>query len=157
MISVTQIHSGTAYNVIPETAELSGTIRYFQDNVRDLVVERIEALCAGIGRAYGADITFTARNVFNVLENDAALSDEYLGAAADILGADSVAVSTRPVTGSEDFADMLREIPGAYCVLGHEGTVAVHNPGFTLGKEFLTQGAALLAGIAERRLPLSAS
>ena len=154
VLSVTQIHAGTAYNVVPETATLAGTIRYFKDEVRDLAEERIAALCKGAEAAYGVEIDFDCRNIFDVLVNDADLSDAYLEAAADIVGPDKVSETTTPFTGSEDFADMLKVVPGAYCSLGHTGTKALHNPGFVLGKEILPTGAALMARVIERRLPL---
>lgn len=154
VISVTQIHAGSAYNVVPETATLAGTIRYFKDEVRDLAEDRMAAICKGAEAAYGVKIEFDSRNIFDVLVNDADLSDAYLGAAADVVGADKVGEITTPFTGSEDFADMLKVVPGAYCTVGHSGNVALHNPSFVLGKEILPTGAAIMARILERRLAL---
>lgn len=154
VISVTQIHAGSAYNVVPETATLAGTIRYFSDDVRDLAEERMAALCKGAEAAYGVAVSFESRNIFDVLVNDGDLGDAYLAAAADIVGPDKVRLGTTPFTGSEDFADMLKVVPGAYCTLGHSGNVAVHNPAFVLGQEILPTGAAIMARIVERRLPI---
>jgi hippurate hydrolase len=152
VISVTQIHAGAAYNVVPDTATLAGTIRYFRDDIRDLAETRMAALCRGLSEAHGVEITFDSRNIFDVLENDPALSDAYLEAAADVLGAGRVREGDRPLTGSEDFADMLKVVPGAYCMLGHSGDAPLHNPAFVLGTEALPLGASVLARIAERRL-----
>lgn len=154
VISVTQIHAGSAYNVVPETATLAGTIRYFEDEVRDLAEERMAALCKGAEAAYGVEIAFDSRNIFDVLVNEPDLSDAYLGAAADVVGAGKVGEIRTPFTGSEDFADMLKVVPGAYCTLGHSGSAALHNPAFVLGKEILPTGAAVMARILEHRLPL---
>lgn len=154
VVSVTQIHSGSAYNVVPGEARLSGTIRYFNDAMRDLTEERIAALCQGAAVAYGVEVEFDSRNIFDVLVNDADLSDAYMEAARDVLGAENVSEKTTPVTGSEDFADMLKVVPGAYCTLGHSGSTPLHNPGFVLGKEILPVGASVLARIVEKRLPL---
>jgi len=60
-----------------------------------------------------------------------------------------------PATGSEDFADMLRLVPGAYCRVGHTGTKGLHNPAFVLGTELLPIGASIMARIVEKRLPLA--
>jgi len=155
VLSVTRIHAGSAYNVVPETAVLSGTIRYFDVTVCELAETRMKDICAGLALAYGVEIAVDLRNVFDVLVNDSDLSDAYLQAGADILGADNVAITTSPATGSEDFADMLKVVPGAYCTLGHTGEAALHNPAFVLGTEILPRGASVMARIVERRLPLS--
>ena len=152
VVSVTQIHAGSAYNVVPDTATLAGTIRYFKDDVCALAEGRMKELCDGLAVAYGVEITLETRNIFNVLENDADLSDAYLEAAGDVVGADNVIERKEPVTGSEDFADMLRAVPGAYCTLGHLGKVPVHNPGYVLDPGILPVGASILARIVERRL-----
>ncbi|TNF59605.1 MAG: amidohydrolase [Rhodobacteraceae bacterium] len=152
VVSVTQIHSGSAYNVVPDTASLAGTIRYFKDEVCALAERRMQELCDGVAMAYGVQITLHLRNIFNVLQNDADLSDAYMEAAGDIVGEENVTLRTEPVTGSEDFADMLRVVPGAYCTLGHLGTVPVHNPGYVLDPGILPVGASILARIVERRL-----
>ncbi|MFC3615357.1 M20 aminoacylase family protein [Lutimaribacter marinistellae] len=152
VVSVTQIHSGSAYNVVPDTATLAGTIRYFKDDVCALAEARMQALCDGIAAAFDVEIRLELRNIFNVLKNDADLSDAYMEAASDIVGEDNVIERAEPVTGSEDFADMLRVVPGAYCTLGHLGTVPVHNPGYVLDPGILPVGASILARIVERRL-----
>jgi hippurate hydrolase len=157
VVSVTQIHSGSAYNVVPDTATLAGTIRYFKDEVCALAEERMQELCDGIAAGFGVQVKLELRNIFNVLKNDADLSDAYMEAAGDIVGADNVIERTEPVTGSEDFADMLRVVPGAYCTLGHLGKVPVHNPGYVLDPGILPVGASILARIVERRLAPAAA
>ena len=154
VLSVTQLHAGSAYNIVPETATLAGTIRYFRDEVYELAAQRMQALCDGAALAHGVEIKLDLRNVFDVLINDAELSDAYLAAAADIVGEENVFDGDAPTTGSEDFADMLRLVPGAYCSLGHSGTLPLHNPGFVLGEEILPVGASVMARIVERRLSL---
>ena len=156
VISVTQIHAGSAYNVVPDTATLAGTIRYFKDEVYETAAERMTALCDGFAKAYGVEISIDLRNIFDVLVNDADLSDAYLEAAADIVGTENVSDGIEPATGSEDFADMLKAVPGAYIVVGHSGTVPLHNPGFFLDPEVLPVGASVMARVLERRLPLAA-
>jgi amidohydrolase len=135
VLSVTQLHSGVAYNVVPEVATLAGTIRYFKDEIYTLAAGRMQALC-------------------DVLINDNDLSDAYLEAAAEIVGPDNIFSKDEPATGSEDFADMLKIVPGAYCVVGHAGTVPLHNPSFTLDPDILPVGASIMARMVEKRLPL---
>lgn len=154
VLSVTQLHAGAAYNVIPEVATLAGTIRYFKDEVYTLAADRMQAICDGFALAHDVQMTLDLRNVFDVLINDEALSDAYMDAAADIVGADNIFSKAEPATGSEDFADMLKVVPGAYCVVGHAGTVPLHNPSFILDPDILPIGASVMARVVEKRLPL---
>ena len=156
VLSVTQIHAGSAYNVVPETATLAGTIRFFRPEVRDLMQARMRAICEGAAQAFDLRITCDFREIFDVLVNDADLSDAWTQAAADVLGADNVRDDSQPFTGSEDFADMLQQVPGAYGNVGHAGTVPLHNPGFVLDEGILPVGASIYARLIERRLPVAA-
>ena len=152
VLSVTQLHAGSAYNIVPDTATLAGTIRYFKDEVIELAETRMRELCAGFAVAYGVEIRVDLRNIFDVLMNDHALSDAYLEAATDIVGAENISSTDQPATGSEDFADMLKVVPGAYCRVGHTGTTGLHNPSFFLDPEILPVGTSIMARIAERRM-----
>lgn len=154
VLSVTQIHAGSAYNVVPETATLAGTIRYFEQEVYETTTQRLQALCDGFATAFDVDVALELRPLFNVLKNDPNLSQAYLEAASDIVGSENVSTQVAPDTASEDFADMLQVVPGAYCRVGHSGTMPLHNPQFTLGKEILPVGASIMARLVETRLPL---
>ena len=154
VLSVTQIHAGSAYNVVPETATLAGTIRYFEQEVYETATQRLQALCDGFAAAFDVDVALELRPLFNVLKNDPNLSQAYLEAASDIVGPENVSTQVAPDTASEDFADMLQVVPGAYCRVGHSGTMPLHNPQFTLGKEILPVGASIMARLVETRLPL---
>ncbi|ARC89791.1 M20 aminoacylase family protein [Rhodovulum sp. MB263] len=152
VISVTTFNAGSAYNVVPDTAVITGTIRYFHDEVAEMAHERIRALCAGLGAAYGVEIGVELRNVFDVLMNDPDLSDAYVAAAADVVGAGMATLTDDQMTGSEDFADMLKVVPGAYCRVGHAGSVPLHNPAFVLDDAILPVGASVYARIVETRM-----
>jgi len=154
VLSVTQIHSGAAYNVVPDKAVISGTIRFFEDPVKELIHERVRQLCSGFAQSYGLEITVDLRDIFEVLVNDEACSKAYLEAAAEIVGEENVSETKELMTGSEDFADMLKAIPGAYCTIGHKGSVPLHNPAFIFDDDVLPIGASILARIVERRSPL---
>ena len=154
VLSVTQIHAGSAYNVVPETATLAGTIRYFEQEVYETTTQRLQALCDGFATAFDVDVALELRPLFNVLKNDPNLSQAYLEAASDIVGPENVSTQVAPDTASEDFADMLPVVPGDYCRVGHSGTMPLHNPQFTLGKEILPVGASIMARLVETRLPL---
>jgi amidohydrolase len=117
VLSVTQIHAGAAYNVVPDTAMLAGTIRYFKDEVIQLAETRMRELCAGFATAYGVQINCDVRNVFDVLMNDADLSDAYMEAAADIVGRENISGMDEPATGSEDYRRYAQSDP--WCLLPH--------------------------------------
>src|SRR5690606_10419864 len=121
LLSVTQAHTGPAYNVVPDSALFTETTYYRNDAVNDLMPERFRRLCAGFAQSYEVDVAVGLREVFEVLVNDADCSKAYLEAAAEIVGPENATEHDELITGSEDFADMLRAIPGAYCTLGHKG------------------------------------
>ncbi|MEM1298625.1 MAG: M20 aminoacylase family protein [Pseudomonadota bacterium] len=151
VLSVTQFHAGAAYNVIPSEATVSGTMRYFDPDVANMVRGRIRDLCSGLGAAYGVEIEFDNREIFDVLVNDATLSRVMLDVASEVVGTENTQVTPKVRTGSEDFADMLRVVPGAYCTVGHGGTVPLHNDGFILDETILPVGASIYARLIERR------
>jgi len=150
VLSITQIHAGEAYNVIPAEVHLAGTVRTFDDGVRALVGRRMREIAAGLAASFGAEITIDLRDIFTVLENAQEQSDAVREIATEVVGEDQVALGPQ-MMGSEDFADMLRAVPGAYFMLGAEAGPALHNPGFVFDESIIPIGASLLARIAERR------
>jgi hippurate hydrolase len=152
VLSITQIHSGSAYNVIPEEAALAGTIRYFDDEIGDMLHARLRKVAGGVAEAFGVEIRVDIRPTFSVLENSPAHSERLADAAREIVGDANVLTDPRPMMGSEDFADMLKLVPGSYCWVGHSGSIPLHNPGFILDDKILPIGASLLARVVENRL-----
>jgi hippurate hydrolase len=157
VLSITQIHAGSAYNVIPNEAKLAGTVRAFSDDIRNQIRDRMRTIAAGIAAAFQVEITVDIRDIFSVLINHEEHSAAVADVAREIVGNENVLTASRPKMGSEDFADMLLAVPGAYLWLGHEGSVPVHNPGFVLDDAILPVGASLFSRIIETRLPLAAA
>jgi hippurate hydrolase len=153
VLSITQIHAGSAYNVIPGEARLAGTVRAFSDDVRALIRERMRSLCAGMATAFEVEIKVDIRDIFSVLVNQEEHSQVVADVARTVVDPAKVLTRSKPKMGSEDFADMLHAVPGAYFWLGHDGSVPVHNPGYTLDDKILPVGASLFARIIETRLP----
>lgn len=151
VLSITQIHAGSAYNVIPEEAALAGTVRTFSPEIAKLIRERMREICAGMALSFGVQIDVDIRGIFDVLVNHPEQAVATAAVAAEIVGAGNVLTEPRPVMGSEDFADMLRVVPGAYAWVGHAGSVPVHNPAFVLDDGILPIGASLLARLVETR------
>ncbi|KPF62829.1 amidohydrolase [Bosea sp. AAP35] len=151
VLSITQIHAGSAYNVIPEEAVLAGTVRTFSPEIAKLIRERMREICAGMALTFGVQIDIDIRGIFDVLVNHPEQSVATAAVAAEIVGAGNVLTEPKPVMGSEDFADMLRVVPGAYAWVGHAGSVPVHNPAFMLDDGILPIGASLMARLVETR------
>jgi amidohydrolase len=150
VVSVTQFHAGSAYNVIPERAILRGTFRFFDDADGMLIDTRMREICAGFAMMHGAEIVVDIRNIFSVLSNDPQRVEDLIDAAREVVG--DKAQADAPLTmGSEDMADLLAVVPGAFFNLGHHGDVPLHNPGFIFDDTILPVGASLFARLVERR------
>lgn len=154
VLSITQIHAGSAYNVIPGEAKLAGTVRTFSEKVREQIRDRMRTIAAGVAAAFQVEIKVEIRDIFSVLINHEEQSSFVADVAREVVGSDNVLMASIPKMGSEDFADMLLAVPGAYFWLGHEGTVPLHNPGFILDDGILPVGASLFSRIIEARMPL---
>jgi amidohydrolase len=151
VVSITQVHAGSAYNVIPETAHLAGTMRTFDESMRKLAQDRVRELAAGIAAAFGATIEVEIRDIFSVLHNSPEQIAAAEEAAIEIVGKPNVETGAEPKMGSEYFADMLHKVPGAYVWVGTAETAALHNPNYRFDDDILPIGAALLARLVEKR------
>jgi hippurate hydrolase len=156
VVSVTQIHAGTAYNVIPESATLAGTVRTYLPEVQEMVIANMERIASQIAAAFGAEAEVVYRRGYPATINHAAQTDVAAAAAARVVGEAAVKRDLAPCMGAEDFSYMLQERPGTYLWLGGgtgPGTVAVHNPGYDFNDEILPIGASIWAQVVETVLP----
>jgi amidohydrolase len=156
VVSATAIRSGDAYNVIPQSAEIKGTVRAFTNKTMDLVEESMQRIAAGVASAFGATATVDFRKLFAPLVNNPAETAVFADVAAELVGAQNVERERDLIMASEDFSFMLEARPGAYINIGNGdtvGSVPVHNPGYNFNDEILPLGAAALAGIVEKKLP----
>lgn len=151
VISITQIHAGSAYNVIPESAMLGGTIRTFDKDVLALIRQRMDELGKGIGAAYGVSIDVTihpgAAAVINSADHAAAACD----IAEDIVGTQQVTRHAEPLMGSEDFGMYMDHVPGAFLWLGQGHGPNLHNPHYNFNDDAIPIGATLYARLVEMR------
>jgi hippurate hydrolase len=155
VLSVTQIHGGDAYNVIPETAVIRDTARAFEPRTMALIEANMRRLAAAIAGGFGAAAALDFRVIFPPLVNDAAEAAFIADAAAELVGPDNVNRDGNLVMASEDFSYMLNERPGAYIQIGNgegEGGCEVHNPGYDFNDAALPWGASLFARLAELKL-----
>ncbi|MBL8588431.1 MAG: amidohydrolase [Methylobacteriaceae bacterium] len=151
IVSITQIHAGSAYNVIPDAARLGGTIRTFDDGVRALVAARMTHLAEAVAAGFGAEARVTIDPRFSVLVNSETQALAAMDIARDVVGPELAQFDSEPQSGSEDFADMLKAIPGAYLLLGQGEGPNLHNPKFDFNDDIAPIGASLLARIVETR------
>ncbi|MEO1687076.1 MAG: M20 aminoacylase family protein [Pseudomonadota bacterium] len=152
VLSVTQFHAGAAYNVVPSEAVVAGTCRFFTDEARQRMRERMTTIAKGIAEAWEIEIDVAFRDIFTVLENDADLTEKVAEIAREVTGDANVLIQKDAVTGSEDFADMLKAVPGAYFTVGHKGEVPLHNPGFVFDDDSIPLAASMMVRVAEARL-----
>jgi hippurate hydrolase len=155
VISITQMHAGDAYNVIPETAVLRGTVRAFRKEVMAIIKEKIERIASGIAHTLGGEAKADVRIVFPPLVNNPDEAKWIGDVAASIVGEDKVNREGGYVMASEDFSYMLEKVPGAFILIGNgggEGGCEVHNPGYDFNDEALPLGATLWSRVVEIRL-----
>ncbi|MET4698677.1 amidohydrolase [Constrictibacter sp. MBR-5] len=158
VLSVTQVHGGDTWNVIPPRVVLRGTVRCFKPEVQDQTEASMRRICANIAAAYDARVEVRYERRYPPLSNDPAHIALCAEVASEVCGADNVTVGSPPGMGSEDFAFMLQEKPGAYVnigngALGQHGGTVVHNPGYDFNDEALTWGATFWTRLAEKALP----
>jgi amidohydrolase len=155
VVSVTQIHAGDAYNVIPQTARLSGTARCFSNEVMQLIESNLKRIADGVAAGFGATAKTDFRATFAPLVNDAREAEFAAAICAEVVGADSVRRDPALIMASEDFSFMLAEVPGCYINIGNgdgSGACEVHNPAYDFNDAALPYGATFFARLVEKRL-----
>lgn len=149
VISVTKLHGGTAWNVIPDKAVLDGTIRTFDERVREQVLRRFREVVEGVAAACGTTAEIRWIQGPPPVTNDASLVPIARRAAAD---AGLRAVVPTPSLAGEDFAFYQREVPGLFVFMGTSGEREWHHPAFDIDERALLPSARFFAGLAETAL-----
>ncbi len=157
VVSTTAIHAGEAYNVIPQTATLKGTVRTFSKDVMAQIEAAMRRTATNVAAGFGATAELDFRVLFAPLVNDDAEAMFIADRAAEIVGAANVERNGNLIMASEDFSFMLEKCKGAYINIGNGdiGTptsVPVHNPAYQFNDEILPLGAALYARLVEAKL-----
>lgn len=154
VISVTQIHTGTVDNVIPETAYMNGTVRHFSPEVQAMVKARMGEICQGIGAAMGVEVDCEYREGYPPTINHAEQAAFATEVARDVAGDAAVNGDTGLEMGAEDFSYMLNVRPGAYLFMGIGEGAGLHNTHYDFNDEALPHGASFFARLAETALPV---
>jgi hippurate hydrolase len=155
VVSVTQIHAGDAYNVIPQTATLSGTARAFSDELMQLIGANMRRIAEGVAQALGARAELDYRVNFAPVVNDAEQAEFAAAVCSELVGTTNVVRDPPLIMASEDFSFMLNRVPGCYINIGNgdgEGACEVHNPSYDFNDAALPLGAAFFARAVERML-----
>ena len=152
VISVCSIHGGTVHNIIPESVELIGTIRTFDDKMRQWIPKAMEDLVAGITKAQGADYKFQLNLRYPPLINDEKMTDTAKNAIAKIIGNENVEYAKEANMGGEDFAYLCQYVPSSFFFVGiaedKDNPVIHHNPRFKWDDDVLKISASSLCQTA---------
>lgn len=153
VVSITKVIGGDAYNVIPQTATIAGTARFFARPVGELIEQSVRRLAEGVAAGFGATATVDWRLIFAPTVNAPEPTEAVRRAAAALVGTERLETDKPPVMGSEDFAFMLEKVPGAYFNIGNGPGFAPHHPGYAFNDAAIPYGAAMFAQLVEQELP----
>ncbi len=154
VVSVTQIHTGTTDNVIPETAYINGTVRTFAPHVQAMVMQRMQAITRGQAESYGVQAELDYQVGYPATINDPARAAFAAEIAGEIAGPDRVVPDAGREMGAEDFAYMLEKRPGAYLFLGQGEGKGLHTAEYEFNDAVAPVGASFFARLVERAQPL---
>ncbi|SEN26403.1 hippurate hydrolase [Loktanella fryxellensis] len=151
VISVTQIHAGSVFNVIPDTAMINGTVRTFDPAVRQMVIDRLGQITDGQAASFGVTARLEYGNGDPATINDPDCTAFAAAVAAEISSCDASALREM---GAEDFSYMLEARPGAYLFIGNGDSAGLHHPKYDFNDETAPYGASFFVRLIERALPL---
>ncbi|SLN11926.1 M20 aminoacylase family protein [Ruegeria meonggei] len=154
VVSVTQIHTGTVNNVIPDTAYINGTVRTFDPTVQQMVIDRMEQIVQGQATSYGVEARLDYEKNYPATINDAEKAGFAADVARDVSGAERVVGDMGREMGAEDFSYMLQSRPGAYLFLGQGDSAGLHHPKYNFNDDIAPIGASFFARIVEKAQPL---
>ncbi|HXT05427.1 MAG TPA: amidohydrolase, partial [Roseiarcus sp.] len=155
VISITSIHAGQAFNVIPDTVEMRGTFRTLSDETAEKIKVEIARICAGVAAAHDMTVEIKPSPTlpYPTTVNHPKETDIAVAALKAVAGAENVLDNIKPVMGSEDFAFMLKRVPGAYIFMGNGDTAPVHHPAYDFNDEAIPYGVSYWSELARRVLP----
>ncbi|WP_421907155.1 M20 aminoacylase family protein [Mameliella sp.] len=154
VVSVTQIHTGSAMNIVPETAMLNGTVRYFDKDVQAVVKTRMAEIAEFQARSFGMSAELDYIEGYPPTINHPEQAEFAAGVAREVVGAEAVDLDAPPIMPGEDFSYMLEARPGAYLFLGQGDTPVCHHPKYDFNDQVAPVGASFFARLVEKALPL---
>jgi hippurate hydrolase len=165
VLTCTKLTAGTTYNVIPEVAEMLGTLRATSETARERAHDGIRRVASNIAAAHLCEADVTIRRGYPVTVNDAGFVDFARGVATDLLGSDNYIDRPSPIMGAEDFSYVLQRIPGCMMFLGvmpdghraGDHVAACHSNRMMLNEDCMAVGIAMHAAVAHRFLAQESS
>ena len=151
VISMCEFHAGNARNVIPQTAELRGTVRTLTAEVRVLVEKRVREIVAGVAQITGARIDLGYERGYPVTVNHAAQTDIARKVALEVAGEGNIE-EMPPLMGAEDFSYMLQARPGAFIFCGNGNSAGLHHPAYDFNDEAILYGTSYWIRLVENTL-----
>jgi hippurate hydrolase len=151
VISICEFHAGNARNVIPQTAELRGTVRTLTPEVRDLIEKRVREVVEGVAQMTGSKIELVYTHGYPVTVNHASETDFAIQVAKEIAG-DKQVHETPPMMGAEDFSYMLEARPGAFIFCGNGDTAGLHHPAYNFNDDAIVFGTSYWIKLVENTL-----
>ena len=153
VVSVTSLHAGTAFNIIPQTAEINGTIRTFEPEVRKLVLERFEQIVRGIASSMGCESEIMAKQVTAPVINNSDVAASVMQSAQSVFPNTEIAGNQYLTMGAEDMGYMQEKVDGCYFFIGSANNEKNlnynhHHPKFDFDEQALINGVALMASAA---------
>ena len=153
VLSVTTVNAGTAHNVIPRTAKLTGTVRTLDEAVRTQMEEGMKRLVPQLAQAFGASAEVHYRRGYPVTVNAPEQTGFAAEVAREVAGAERVNADADPTMGGEDFAYMLNARPGAYVFIGNGASSDLHTDTYDFNDEAIPHGVSYWVRLAEKALP----
>lgn len=152
VLSITKVRAGDGYNVIPQTAMLSGTVRTFKTKIQENMINRIEQIASSISSAYGASVEFNYQKRYPATINNKAETEFAISAAENTVGKENIILDNPPSMGSEDFSFLLNESRGCYVNIGNGDSASLHNDHYDFNDDILTIGASYWANLVRKLL-----
>ncbi len=152
VVSITRMHAGDSYNVIPETAQLSGTVRTFSHHVQGKIITQLEQIVKSICEAYGATAEMDYQKRYPSTINSETETENALLAAMEVVGNDNIIRDNPPSMGSEDFSFLLNESKGCYVSIGNGESASLHNPHYNFNDDILAIGVSYWVKMVQMQL-----
>jgi amidohydrolase len=152
VVSTCMVRAGDAFNIIPQSVGLTGTIRTLSSKVREKTHARVRAIAEGTAATYGASAVASFEGDVPVTVNDPGKTTFARGVAGEVVGEANVK-EMRPIMGAEDFSHMLNRRPGAFIMIGNGIGPGLHNPGYNFNDEAIPFGVSYWVRLAETALP----
>jgi hippurate hydrolase len=153
VVSITALNAGEAFNVIPQTVEIKGSVRTLTEAMRTLAQKRITEIVDGLMKAFDMKYVLDYHLGYPVTFNHAGQTDFVTSAAKNVFGKTAIDTEVPPTMGSEDFSFMLEERPGAFIFMGNGDSAGLHHPAYEFNDDAIPVGVTYWASLVEIAMP----